>query len=69
MGVVVEYPIILHVDKVADILLSENILVSQQTKQIDVLHNFISEYIEDRTVTFSFSFRIKHGRFIYKEPK
>ena len=50
MGVVVEYPITVHVDNVGAIFLSNNISVSQQTKHIDVCHNFIHDYVEDGTV-------------------
>ena len=49
MGVVVEYPINVNVDNVRDIFLSENTSVSQQTKQIDVRHKFICDYVKDRT--------------------
>ena len=52
MVVVVEYPITMHVDNVGDIFLSENTSVSQQTKHIDVRHDFICDYVEERTVKF-----------------
>ena len=52
--VVVEYPIIVHVDNVGAILLLEKKSVSQQTKLIDVNHHFIHDYVEDRTVKVQF---------------
>ena len=46
MGVVVEYPITVHHDNIEALLVSENTSVSRWTKQIDVRHNLIWEYIE-----------------------
>ena len=54
MGVVFEYPIIVHVDNVGVILLSKNTSLYQQTKHIDVRHHFISDYVEDGTVKIKF---------------
>ena len=54
MGVVVEYPINVHVDNVGDILLLENTSVSQQTNRIDGHHYFIRDYVEDGTVKIQF---------------
>ena len=58
----VKYPITVHVDNVGDIFLSENTLVSQRTKHIDMRHNFIFDYVEDRTVKLILSVynRISH---------
>ena len=50
MGVVVEYPIIVHIDNVVGLLLSENISASQQRKRIGVNHHFIPDHVEDGTV-------------------
>ena len=46
MGVVVEYPVTVHVDNVGVILILEKIFVSQQTKHIDMHHQFICDYVE-----------------------
>ena len=46
MGVVVEYPITLHVDKIGAIVLSGNTLVYQWRKHIYVRHHFIYDYVE-----------------------
>ena len=50
MGVVVEYPITVNIDNVVAILLSENTLVSERMKHIDIYHHFIYDFVEDRTV-------------------
>ena len=55
MGVVVEYPINVHVDNVGAIFLLDNILVSQHMKYIYVRHHFIRDYVEYRTVKIIFS--------------
>ena len=54
MGVVVEYPINVHVDNVGAIFLLDNILVSQHMKYIYVRHHFIRDYVEDGTVKVQF---------------
>ena len=50
MRVFVEYPIIVHVDNVEAIFLSENTSASQRTKHIHVHNHFICDYVEDGTV-------------------
>ena len=59
MGVVVEYPITVHDDSFVYLLLSENILVSQRTKQVDARHHFIRDYVEEGTVKTDFSIQKK----------
>ena len=54
MGVVVKYPITVHVDNVGSIFLSDNKLVSQWTKDIDMRHPFIREFVEYGTVKNQF---------------
>ena len=54
IGVVVEYPIIVHVDSVGAIFLSENTLVSQRMKHKDARNHFIRDYVEDGTVKIQF---------------
>ena len=53
MGIVVKYPITLHIDNIGDIFLLKNIWLSQQTKHIDMRRHFIHAYIE-RTVKIQF---------------
>ena len=54
MGVVVGYPIIVHVDNIGYIFLSEKVSAYQRTKHIDVRHHFICDYVEDGTVKIQF---------------
>ena len=54
MEVVVEYPITVHDDNIGAILLPENTYLSQQTKDIYVRHQFIRDYVEDKTVKINF---------------
>ena len=65
MGFFVKYPITMHVDNIGDIFLSDNKLVSQQTKPIDTRHHFVWDYIEDERVNIIFSIqkKISNGPF------
>ena len=54
MGVVVEYPITVHVGSAGGTFLLENTLVSQRTKNIDICHHFIRDYVGDGTVKIQF---------------
>ena len=47
-------PITVHGNNIGSIFLSENILVSQQTKHIDLYDHFIFEYVEYGTVKTQF---------------
>ena len=69
MGIVVDYLITVHVDNVGDIFMSENTLVSQQTKHIDVCHDLIIVSVEYRTMIIKFLRSEKNGRSLYKEYK
>ncbi len=46
----VKYPVIVLVTNVGAIFLSENSLMSQRTKHIDVCYDFVQKYIKDGTV-------------------
>ena len=54
MGVVVEYLVNVHVDNIGAIFLLDNTSVSQRTKHIDVHHQFICDYGEDKAVGIKF---------------
>ena len=54
MGVVIKYPIAVHVDNVGDIFLSDNTSGSQRRNNIDVRHCFIRDYVDDGTVKIQF---------------
>ena len=46
--------ILLHVDNIEDILLSDNTYLSQRMNHVVVRHHFIQGYIEDGTVKIKF---------------
>ena len=54
MGVVVEYPIIMHIDNVGSIFLSKSTPASQRTKHINVCHHLIHDSLEDGTMKIKF---------------
>ena len=54
MVVIVEYPTIVHVDNVGDILPLENTSLSKCTKYIGLHHHLIQGCIEDGTVIIKF---------------
>ena len=54
MLVIVEYPTIVHVDNVGDILPLENTSLSKCTKHIGLHHHLIQGCIEDGTVIIKF---------------
>ena len=54
MGVVVEYPIIMHIYNEVSMLLTENILVSQWMNHIGICHPFVWGCVEEVTVKFKF---------------
>ena len=47
IGLEVEYPMIIEVDNVGAIYLSNNYTTSQRTKHIDTRYHFVREYVED----------------------
>ena len=69
VGVVVEYPITVHVDNVGAVFLPDNTSVPQRKNHIDVNHHFIKDYVDDGTVKIIFLRKKKTYKSIYKEPK
>ena len=69
IGVVVELPITKHVDNTGAIFLSENKLVYQWMKHIDMRHHFIWDYIDDRIVKLKIFIQKKPCVTLYREPK
>ena len=47
MGIKVEIPIIVRVNNNGAIFMSENVVVSQRTKHVDVRYKFVNEFVED----------------------
>jgi len=43
----VKLPIIVHVDNLGTILMSENVSVSQRTKHVDIRYRFVQEFVLD----------------------
>ena len=54
MNIEVELPIIVHVDNVGAILLSNNNTTSDRTKHIDIRTSFVKEYQEDGKINIKF---------------
>jgi hypothetical protein len=54
IGIPVEYPIVVRVDNVGAIFMSENITATNRTRHIDVRYHFIREIIEDGVVKIQF---------------
>ena len=46
MGVIAEYLINVHVDNLGSIFISENALIYQRTKEIEIHNHFLQECIE-----------------------
>jgi len=47
MGMKVKLPIVVHVDNLGAIFMSENVSVSQRTKHVDIRYRFIQEFVLD----------------------
>ena len=47
MGIGVGIPIVIRVDNVGAIFMSENALTSSQTRHMDIRYHFVREYVED----------------------
>ena len=54
MGMKVKLPIVVRVDNLGAIFKSENVLVSQKTKHIDIRYRFVQEFVFDRFIKVIF---------------
>ena len=54
MGIVVEIPIIVRVDNVGAIFMSENASTSSRTRHVDIRYHFVREYVEDGFIRIIF---------------
>ena len=54
MGVKVQLPIIVRVDNIGAIYLSDNASSSTRTKHIDTRYHFVKDYVEDGIVKIKF---------------
>jgi hypothetical protein len=54
MGKAVQQPIIVRVDNVGTIFMSENASTSSQTRHVDILYHFVREYVEEGFIIIIF---------------
>jgi len=54
MGIPVKFPIIVRVDNVGAIFMSENITTSQRTKHVDIWYHFVCKFMEDGFIKIIF---------------
>ena len=54
IGVQVKLPVIINVDNVGAIFMSENVSTTNRTKHVDVRYHFVREFIEDGFVKIVF---------------
>ena len=54
MGVQVKLPIVIRVDNIGAIFMSENVAVSQRTKHVDVRYRFVQEFVFDNFIKVIF---------------
>jgi hypothetical protein len=54
MGIKVKLPIIVQVDNIGAIFMTENVSTSSRTKHVDVMYHFVREYVEDGFIKIIF---------------
>ena len=54
MGIPVKIPIIVRVDNVGAIFMSENVITSSRTKHVDTRYHFVREFVEEGFVKIIF---------------
>jgi hypothetical protein len=54
MGIKVKLPIIVRVDNICAIFMTENVSTSSRTKHVDVKYHFVREYVEDGFIKIIF---------------
>jgi hypothetical protein len=54
MGIPVKLPIIVGVDNVGAIFMTENVMLTTRTRHVDVCYHFVHEFVEDRFVKIIF---------------
>ena len=47
IGIKIKLPIIVRVDNVGAIFISENVTTGQRTKHVDIRYNYVREFIQD----------------------
>jgi hypothetical protein len=54
MGISVRLPIVVRVDNAGPIFMLENVSASSRTKHIDIIYNFVREFVEDKFIKITF---------------
>ena len=54
MGMKVKLPIIVRVDNLGAVFMSENVSVSQRTKHVDIRYHFVQEFVLDGFINIVF---------------
>ncbi len=54
MDMKVKLPIVVHVDNLGAVFMSENVSVSQRTKHVDIHYRFVQEFVLDRFIKVIF---------------
>jgi hypothetical protein len=54
MGIPVRLPVVVRVDNVGAIFMSENVSASSRTKHIDIRYHFVREFVEDKFIKIIF---------------
>ena len=47
MGIELKLPIVIRVDNIGAIFMSENVAISNRTKHVDVRYHFVREFVQD----------------------
>jgi hypothetical protein len=54
IGITVQYPVVIYVDNVAAIFMSENVTATHRTRHIDTRFHFVHDFVEDGLILFRF---------------
>jgi hypothetical protein len=54
MGIEIELPIVVRVDNIGAIFMSENVSTTSKTRHVDVRYHYVREYVEDGFVKIVF---------------
>ena len=54
MGIDLKLPIVIRVDNIGAIFMSENVAISNRTKHVDVRYHFVREFVQDGSIKVIF---------------
>ena len=60
-------PIIVHVDNLGTVFMSENVSVSQRTKHVDIRYRFVQEFVLDGFIKVKCENQQQRLRYFHKE--